>query len=199
MIKCNLAVLLAERNLKITQVSKDTGISRTTLTSLVNNYSQGIQIETLNKLCIYLQVTPEQFFSYIPFDFSIRTDLEEDEFFTIEFTFTAKSKKLTGVLYATVEATSNPVLLDDDSGATGTEITGIDAVLEFANPADQSSSEVAEDVKKENEILAKYLGQLPIQFRTAIEEEIAEDIIRRLSDIDDTDYSYSFTWPEGLF
>ncbi len=158
MIKCNLAVLLAERNLKITQVSKDTGISRTTLTSLVNNYSQGIQIETLNKLCIYLQVTPEQFFSYIPYDFSIRTELVEDEFFTIEFTFTAKSKKLTGMLYATVEATSNPVLLDDDSGATGTEITGIDAVLEFANPADQSSSEVAEDVKKENEILAKYLG-----------------------------------------
>lgn len=68
MIRCNLAVLLAERNLKITQVANDTGISRTTLTSLANNYSQGIQMDTLNKLCIYLRVTPEQLLAFLPFD-----------------------------------------------------------------------------------------------------------------------------------
>ncbi|WWU64684.1 helix-turn-helix transcriptional regulator [Clostridium baratii] len=68
MIRCNLAVLLAERNLKITTVSKDTGISRTTLTSLSNNYSQGIQFETINTLCDYLKITPNQLINYIPID-----------------------------------------------------------------------------------------------------------------------------------
>lgn len=68
MIRCNLAILLAERNLKITKVSKDTGISRTTLTSLSNNYSQGIQFETINTLCDYLKITPEQLINYIPID-----------------------------------------------------------------------------------------------------------------------------------
>ena len=71
MILFNLAVLLAERNLKITMVSTETGISRTTLTSLVKNNAQGIQLATINNLCQYLQVTPKELFSYIPFDFSI--------------------------------------------------------------------------------------------------------------------------------
>lgn len=52
MIKCNLAVLLAERGLKLTTVSNDTGISRTTLTALANNKNSGIQFDTLNTLCI---------------------------------------------------------------------------------------------------------------------------------------------------
>ena len=71
MIHCNLALLLTERNLKITKVAADTGISRTTLTTLSNNYGQGIQFATLNTLCKYLSVTPEQFFSYVPFDVEV--------------------------------------------------------------------------------------------------------------------------------
>lgn len=66
MLRCNLAILLAERNLKITKVSHDTGISRTTLTALVNNRSTGIQLDTLNALCLYLGVKPDEFLSFIP-------------------------------------------------------------------------------------------------------------------------------------
>ena len=42
MIHCNLATLLAQRNLKISKVYQDTGISRTTLTALAYNHAQGI-------------------------------------------------------------------------------------------------------------------------------------------------------------
>lgn len=69
MIRCNLAVLLAERNLKISKVSEDTGISRTTLTALGANYSKGIQFETLNTLCAYLKTTPEKLISFCPVNF----------------------------------------------------------------------------------------------------------------------------------
>lgn len=78
MIICNLNTLLAERNLKITKVAKDTGISRTTLTSLANNYSQGIQFETLNTLCMYLDIKPENFFEYVYFNISVLPELEFD-------------------------------------------------------------------------------------------------------------------------
>lgn len=71
MIKCNLAVLLAERGLKLTTVSNDTGISRTTLTALANNKNSGIQFDTLNTLCIYLRVKPDQFFVFVPMDIKI--------------------------------------------------------------------------------------------------------------------------------
>ncbi|MER2107667.1 MAG: helix-turn-helix transcriptional regulator [Solibacillus sp.] len=68
MIKNRLAVLLAERGLKITKVSHDTGISRNSITSLVQNDSEMIRLETINNLCNYLGVTPNDFFEYIPLD-----------------------------------------------------------------------------------------------------------------------------------
>lgn len=68
MIRNNLAVLLAERQIKITRVAKDTGISRSTVTSISQNDTKMIQMEVINKLCSYLKITPEYFFEYIPID-----------------------------------------------------------------------------------------------------------------------------------
>lgn len=45
--------LLAERNLKITQVCKDTGLSRPTLNAIKYGRSKGIQLETIDVLCNY--------------------------------------------------------------------------------------------------------------------------------------------------
>ena len=72
MVDSNLAVLLAERNLKITKVSRDTGISRTTLTALCYDHSGGIKFDTLNTLCKYLGITPKEFFSYSQYDYEIQ-------------------------------------------------------------------------------------------------------------------------------
>lgn len=79
MVDSNLAVLLAERNLKITRVSRDTGISRTTLTALCNDYTGGIKFDTLNVLCKYLKVTPQDFFNYLPYDYEITVYEDETE------------------------------------------------------------------------------------------------------------------------
>ena len=46
MVKCNLNVILAQKNLKISQVSKATKISRTTLHALASNLGQGVQFDT---------------------------------------------------------------------------------------------------------------------------------------------------------
>lgn len=80
MFRCNLAVILAEQNLKAIKVSADTGISRTTLTSLSNNNAQGIQFDTINTLCKYLDIGIEKLFSFIPVDFEIvNFEIPEDE------------------------------------------------------------------------------------------------------------------------
>lgn len=88
MIDSNLAVLLAERNLKITKVSRDTGISRTTLTALCYDQTAGIKYDTLNTLCKYLQITPTEFFNYTEYDYEIKylgkTDLEENSLNKVE-------------------------------------------------------------------------------------------------------------------
>ena len=71
MIRYNLNKLLGERNLKISRVFVDTGISRSTLTKIVNNQSSMVQTETIDKLCQYLKVDVKDFFEYIPLDVKI--------------------------------------------------------------------------------------------------------------------------------
>lgn len=61
--RINLKKLIIERRLSITKVSKDTGISRTTLTGLYYHPGRGIQIKTLNTLCNYFDITPGELFT----------------------------------------------------------------------------------------------------------------------------------------
>ncbi|WP_249645832.1 MULTISPECIES: helix-turn-helix transcriptional regulator [unclassified Lysinibacillus] len=50
----NFRVILAKKELTITDVSKATGISRTTLNSLFYKRAKGIQFQTLLALCKFL-------------------------------------------------------------------------------------------------------------------------------------------------
>lgn len=79
MIFNRLKMLLSERELTISQVAKDTGLSRTTLTYMVQNNSKGIQLATLNQLCQYLHVRPEDFFEYYPFDVAYQFQQDQDK------------------------------------------------------------------------------------------------------------------------
>lgn len=80
MIRNNLSILLAERNLKITRVAKDTGISRSTITAIAQNDSKMIQMDTIDILCRYLKITPERFFDFLPLSVEVSTYSKDDEF-----------------------------------------------------------------------------------------------------------------------
>lgn len=54
MIKCHLSRLLGERRLKISDVARDTGLNRGTLTRLYHESAERIELEVLDKLCVYL-------------------------------------------------------------------------------------------------------------------------------------------------
>lgn len=88
MIKCNLAVLMAERQLKMSDVIKDTGIAKLTVRSLYYNQGKGVQFETMDNLCDYLNVSPGQLFSKIEFHaevVSVDETLAPNYMFTFEF------------------------------------------------------------------------------------------------------------------
>lgn len=57
--------LMAERNLKITQVSKDTGLSRPTLNNIKFNRNKAIQMEAIDILCNYFRITPGELFEEV--------------------------------------------------------------------------------------------------------------------------------------
>jgi putative transcriptional regulator len=56
MIRCHFARLLGERKLKISDVARDTGINRGTLTRLYYETSERIELEVLDKLCEYFGI-----------------------------------------------------------------------------------------------------------------------------------------------
>jgi putative transcriptional regulator len=56
MIRCHFARLLGERKLKISDVARDTGINRGTLTRLYYETAERVELDVLDKLCEYFSV-----------------------------------------------------------------------------------------------------------------------------------------------
>jgi len=53
MIKCHLSRLMGEKKVKISDVARDTGLNRGTLTRLYQETAERIDLEVIDKLCIY--------------------------------------------------------------------------------------------------------------------------------------------------
>lgn len=66
MIKINLRNILNDQNISINELSKKTGISRTSLTPLINNESKMLQFETLNKIIKVLRVDVADIIKFVP-------------------------------------------------------------------------------------------------------------------------------------
>lgn len=79
MIINRLSVLLAERTIRANKLALETGIAQSTLTRITNNRSSQIDYDTLNKICNYFKISPNDFFDYTPFDFKVSYSLLEQE------------------------------------------------------------------------------------------------------------------------
>jgi transcriptional regulator, XRE family len=66
MIKNNIPVQMAEKRMNIQKVSDLTGISRTTLSKIVNDKFTRIDLNTINQLCKVLECTTQDLLEYIP-------------------------------------------------------------------------------------------------------------------------------------
>jgi len=66
MIRCHFARLLGERKLKISDVARDTGINRGTLTRLYYETTERVELEVLDQLCDYFGVDLPQFLEKVP-------------------------------------------------------------------------------------------------------------------------------------
>ena len=61
MIRNNLSILMSERNMKNSYLSAKTGISKNTISATSSNDGKMIQLETINKICQVLEVSPCEF------------------------------------------------------------------------------------------------------------------------------------------
>lgn len=160
MMRCDLAILLAERNLKITKISNDTGISRTTLTSLYYNYAKGIQFDTYNTLCNYLKVAPGQLISYIPIDVSFKSF----NYDTLELEI-----KTNNIIHdCALEAST---FIEEANDGESSWIVDVEVAI------DLKSSDNDEKQQKENKIIIDAFQQLPTAYLSDLEKRIVEEVI----------------------
>ena len=146
-VYCNLSVLLAERHLKISKVSADTGISRTTLTVLAFNRWQGIRSDTIDTLCEYLDISVGDLLVYLPVNIALagcRYDIGNG---TADLAFDCNDSDFSGTIHcgATVELDGYPF-----SGDAATVRT---TIAEYPAHGDKQ--------KRENKILETIFRQLP--------------------------------------
>lgn len=182
MIRSNLAVVLAEQGLRITKVSKDTGISRTTLTALANNQSQGIRFDTLNSLCMYLKVTPNQLISYYPIDIAL---------FDV---IIGQSNTEVDIVFRINENTRYPVypLASLIGYIRNVYVNGVHEsyVLDLS----LRNYEEDNDQERENEMLKRTFANLPRTFLSDIEHDIVAAISNKLSDYENV--PCKILWPQ---
>ena len=92
MIRNRLSELLSERGLKTSRVALEVGIARSSLTSMIQNDSEMVRYDAIDKLCNYLNITPCDFFDYSPLTFNFT--LDDDPQIIVEEIFFALSLNL---------------------------------------------------------------------------------------------------------
>ena len=172
MIHCNLATLLAQRHMKIAKIHQDTRISRTTLTSLAYGHAQGIQFDTLNTLCTYLNVSAADMILHLPLDITWEKETySESNYVRYDTVFLTIKERGKEKRYPLCMETSN-------YGDDGTKYS---VSLTFTAPKDEPEMPVASDaeVKACKEIIAS----LPVEFAT----DVSRDMMSSLSPVDPFD------------
>lgn len=66
MIRCHLSRLLGERKLKISDVSRDTGLNRGILTRLYYETIERVELDVLDILCDYFKVGVNDLLEFLP-------------------------------------------------------------------------------------------------------------------------------------
>ena len=192
MIKSNLAIVMAEKKIKISELSRKTGISRVTLTSLYYNNSGGIQFDTLNNLCNFFNVKPSDLLLYYPFDYKIKDlfpNVDSVEDFEIEYTINNKFFSCPLSLDFSIEKKIEP---EDEGG--GIIVTDVFLVVSLRDKWELLDNEV--ETSEESEHFEKFFKNLPSDIKNDIENYI---ISKSLSDIPsyycvDDDTNINFEW-----
>ncbi len=65
MIKCHLSTQMGKRKLNITDLARETGVNRGTITRLYHETASRIELEVVDTLCKYFECGIEDLFEFI--------------------------------------------------------------------------------------------------------------------------------------
>lgn len=176
MIRIRLNELLAVKELTRVTVSAATGISRNTLSTLSTNNSEMIRLDTIDKLCTYLEITPGEFFEFYPTEVdAIENDIfyfdEVDEY---EVHSVVKFSGKNASYYMGLTGTYDWRFLVDQQGGR----------VENIDPSYLSGSLFLDPEFKDNETAIKYLKEFPPgiieELKITINFQVASDFVTKM-------------------
>ncbi|MBO0481803.1 helix-turn-helix domain-containing protein [Candidatus Enterococcus courvalinii] len=92
MIRFSLKEVMSDKKVSIQELSDNTGLSRTTISNISNNLAQGIQLDTLDKILKYLEVSVTEIIEFqSDYSFNIDTVSIDYEMNTIFSKFNFKN------------------------------------------------------------------------------------------------------------
>jgi putative transcriptional regulator len=65
MVKCYLSSIMGDKKLKVSEISRDTGINKNTLHRLYNETATRVDLEMVEQLCRYLNIKMSDLFEII--------------------------------------------------------------------------------------------------------------------------------------
>lgn len=126
-----LKILFAERNLTIKDAMEATGLSRNSLSNMINNPSANISTQNIDKLCNFLEITPSAFFDYFPFDINFQLLKHKNQKTCNDNTLPAEYElMITGVSGSILKRTYYSIIFDfnlnPDPNLMNSDILGAD-------------------------------------------------------------------------
>ena len=185
MIRCILGDIIAARKLKISKISEDLGISRSTLTALRDNNGNGVFFSTIDKLCRYLDISPADLIEYAPVMIDVlHVDIcqgyatKENMFYQVALYISApkdggKIRFCRLALYMNL----------DDVRQNENNWLDIRVSLLPEKPVEECNEVIAnEDYPEQNQLIKYAFGMLQPQFIRDLEGDIKTLIIQRFLD-----------------
>lgn len=66
MIKCHLSRIMGEKKLRVADIARAIDVHRNAITLLYEETATRVDLDTINKLCVYLDCKIEDLFEYLP-------------------------------------------------------------------------------------------------------------------------------------
>lgn len=66
MIKCHLSRIMGEKKLRVADIARAIGVHRNAITLLYEETATRVDLDTINKLCRYLDCKIEDLFEFVP-------------------------------------------------------------------------------------------------------------------------------------
>ena len=66
MIRCHLARIMGEHKMRIADVARETGLSRTTVTLLYKETAQKVDLEAIEQICVLFDCTVGDLLELVP-------------------------------------------------------------------------------------------------------------------------------------